>query len=87
MDKIIQVDQLYKSYGALQAVKGISFYVERGKLFAFLGPNGAGKSTTIDILCTLLKPDRGEVLIDGIALGKIMMRFANKSVSSSKKVF
>ena len=70
MDKIIQVDQLYKNYGALQAVKGISFYVERGKLFAFLGPNGAGKSTTIDILCTLLKPDRGEVLIDGIALGQ-----------------
>lgn len=70
MDKIIQVDQLYKSYGALQAVKGISFYVEQGKLFAFLGPNGAGKSTTIDILCTLLKPDRGEVLIDGIALGQ-----------------
>jgi len=70
MDKIITVEQLYKKYGDLQAVNGISFYVERGKLFAFLGPNGAGKSTTIDILCTLLKPDQGEVTIDGLQLGQ-----------------
>jgi multidrug/hemolysin transport system ATP-binding protein len=70
MDKIITVEQLYKKYGDLQAVNGISFYVERGKLFAFLGPNGAGKSTTIDILCTLLKPDQGEVTIDGLRLGQ-----------------
>jgi len=54
MDKIIEVTDLKKSYGAVQAVKEIDFYVERGKLFAFLGPNGAGKSTTIDIICTLL---------------------------------
>ena len=70
MDKIITVEQLYKKYGDLHAVNGISFYVERGKLFAFLGPNGAGKSTTIDILCTLLKPDQGEITIDGISLGE-----------------
>ncbi len=69
MDKIIEVKNLKKSYGTVQAVKGIDFYVERGKLFAFLGPNGAGKSTTIDIICTLLKPDAGEVLIDGCRLG------------------
>jgi len=54
-------------------VKGISFYVEEGKLFAFLGPNGAGKSTTVDILCTVLKPDSGTVVIDGNILGKKMM--------------
>ncbi len=70
MDKMLDVSELKKSYGAVQAVKGISFYVERGKLFAFLGPNGAGKSTTIDILCTLLKPDSGEVNVDGHVLGK-----------------
>jgi multidrug/hemolysin transport system ATP-binding protein len=52
MDKIIEVKELSKSYGSIHAVKGISFYVEKGKLFAFLGPNGAGKSTTIDIICT-----------------------------------
>ena len=69
MDKIIEVTGLKKAYGPVQAVQGLDFYVERGKLFAFLGPNGAGKSTTIDILCTLLRPDAGEVLVDGHRLG------------------
>ena len=70
MDKIIEVKDLSKSYGTIHAVKGISFYVEKGKLFAFLGPNGAGKSTTIDIICTFLKKDSGSVVIDGLELGK-----------------
>ncbi len=69
MDKIIEVEGLTKTFGDLQAVKGIDFYVESGKLFAFLGPNGAGKSTTIDMICTLLKPDSGEAVINGCLLG------------------
>lgn len=64
----IQVEQLYKRYGTVKAVNGISFTVERGILFAFLGPNGAGKSTTVEILCTLLKKTSGSVKIDGITL-------------------
>ncbi|MDP4108629.1 MAG: ATP-binding cassette domain-containing protein [Bacillota bacterium] len=67
---IIEVSGLKKSYGATEAVKGIDFTVRQGSLYAFLGPNGAGKSTTIDILCTLLKPDAGNVTIDGMVLGK-----------------
>lgn len=70
MDKIIEVKNLKKSYGNLQAVKNISFYVEKSKLFSFLGPNGAGKSTTIDILCTLLEPNEGEMRINGQMLGE-----------------
>lgn len=70
MEKIIEVSNLRKSYGNVHAVKGISFYVEKGKLFAFLGPNGAGKSTTIDMICTFLKQDDGKVLINGHELGK-----------------
>jgi multidrug/hemolysin transport system ATP-binding protein len=70
LERIIEVSGLRKSYGEVKAVRGIDFYVEEGKLFAFLGPNGAGKSTTIDIICTLLKPDAGEVRIDGYSLGK-----------------
>ena len=70
MGKIIEVSGLSKSYGEVRAVKGIDFYVEAGKLFAFLGPNGAGKSTTIDILCTFLKPDGGKVVIDDFVLGQ-----------------
>ena len=70
MEKIIQVDGLKKSYGSVQAVKGVDFYVEKAKLFALLGPNGAGKSTIIDILCTFLKPDAGRVSVDSLTLGK-----------------
>lgn len=70
MDRIIEVTDLHKSYGSVKAVNGLDFYVERGKLFAFLGPNGAGKSTTIDMICTFLKPDQGEVTVDGFVLGK-----------------
>lgn len=69
MNKIIEVHGLSKTFGDLQAVKGIDFYVESGKLFAFLGPNGAGKSTTIDMICTLLKPDSGKAFINGFGLG------------------
>lgn len=70
MQKIIEVCGLTKSYGSVQAVKGVDFYVEKGKMFALLGPNGAGKSTIIDMLCTFLKPDAGQVTVDGLTLGK-----------------
>ena len=70
MEKMMDVHGLVKSYGDVQAVRGIDFYVERGKLFAFLGPNGAGKSTTIEILSTALKADQGSATINGYTLGK-----------------
>lgn len=70
METILSVKNLRKSYKEVQAVKGISFEVKKGQLFAFLGPNGAGKSTTIDILCTLLKPDAGDIQLNGHTLGK-----------------
>lgn len=70
MNKIIEISNLKKSYGDIKAVNGIDFYVEEASLFAFLGVNGAGKSTTIDMLCTHLTPDGGQVLIDGKVLGK-----------------
>ena len=64
----IKVENLCKQYGEQQAVKGISFTVEQGTLFAFLGENGAGKSTMIEILCTLLKKSSGQVTINGFTL-------------------
>ena len=70
MEHIIEVSGLQKSYGQVHAVKGIDFYVEPGKIFAFLGPNGAGKSTTIDIICTFLQSDAGKVEVDGHLLGR-----------------
>ena len=68
MDKAIEVSNLRKKYGDLIAVDGISFHVEQGKLFSFLGPNGAGKSTTIDILCTLMDFDEGDITINSFNL-------------------
>jgi multidrug/hemolysin transport system ATP-binding protein len=68
--KIIEVENFAKSYADVKAVRGISFYVEEGKLFSFLGPNGAGKSTTIDTLCTLMDFDSGKVTINGFDLKK-----------------
>ena len=68
--KIIEVSHLKKGYDQVRAVNDVSFYVNEGELFAFLGSNGAGKSTTIHILCTLLKPDDGHVIIKNYQLNK-----------------
>lgn len=65
MDKIIKVKNLTKKFKDNIAVNDISFEVEKGKIFAFLGPNGAGKTTTIKMLTTLLKPTKGEMLLNG----------------------
>ena len=62
---MIKIEELYKSYGEVKAVQGISFEVRKGELFAFLGLNGAGKSTTISILCGELAKDGGRVEING----------------------
>ena len=67
---MIEVSELRKSFGSVQAVRGLSFYVPAGGLFAFLGPNGAGKSTTIDMICTFLQPDSGSAVVDGHILGR-----------------
>jgi ABC-2 type transport system ATP-binding protein len=61
----IEVTGLVKSYGDVEAVRGVSFTVPRGEVFGFLGPNGAGKSTTINMLCTLARPTSGTARVNG----------------------
>jgi ABC-2 type transport system ATP-binding protein len=61
----IEVDGLVKSYGEVDAVRGVSFTVPPGEVFGFLGPNGAGKSTTINTLCTLATPTSGAARVSG----------------------
>jgi ABC-2 type transport system ATP-binding protein len=61
----IQVRGLTKSYGEVQAVRGIDLDVAEREMFGFLGPNGAGKTTTIKILCTLLAPTAGTAVVAG----------------------
>lgn len=70
MTKIIEIQDLHKSYGEIEAVKGINLHVNAGDLYAFLGPNGAGKSTMIDMICTFLTPDSGRITVDGHEVGK-----------------
>lgn len=62
---MLQAQGLKKSYGSLVAVDGISFDVARGETIGLLGPNGAGKTTTVSMIAGLVKPDAGQVLIDG----------------------
>jgi len=62
----IAVRDLRKSYGSVEAVRGIAFHVERGEVFGLLGPNGAGKTTTVEILEGYRKRDGGEVEVLGV---------------------
>jgi ABC-2 type transport system ATP-binding protein len=61
----IAVDGLRKSFGEVEAVRGVSFEVAAGEIFGFLGPNGAGKTTTINMLCTLARPSGGSAFVAG----------------------
>jgi len=67
---IIEVKGLTKTYDGKRVVDNISFFVKKGEIFGLIGPNGAGKTTIIKILTTLVKPDEGEVFINGIDLLK-----------------
>jgi len=64
-ESAIEASGLVKTYGSVEAVRGIDLAVAPGELFGFLGPNGAGKSTTIKILCTLLYPTAGSARVAG----------------------
>lgn len=68
--KLIEVNDVYKTYGSLKAVNGVSFEMNKGEVLGLLGPNGAGKSTLISMVTTLIKPDKGEIIIDGNNLAK-----------------
>ena len=62
---VLEVADLYKSFGGVQAVSGVSFAVAAGEMLALIGPNGAGKSTCFNMLGGQLRPDRGRVALAG----------------------
>lgn len=68
MAPAVLIEKLQKRYGSVEAVKDVSFQVEPGEIFGLLGPNGAGKTTTIRCLCTLAKPDTGNIELSGISV-------------------
>src|SRR5664280_893476 len=67
---MIDVSNLKKSFGTIEALKGISFNIPQGECYGLLGPNGAGKTTTISIMSTLIEPSEGEMSIAGYDLKK-----------------
>jgi ABC-2 type transport system ATP-binding protein len=66
MSIVLQTQNLTKRYGDLIAVRDLTLEVREGEVFGFLGPNGAGKTTSINMMCGLLKPDSGQVLLHGV---------------------
>jgi ABC-2 type transport system ATP-binding protein len=69
-DIAVRVDRLVKRFGRFTAVDQVSFSAGRGEIVGFLGPNGAGKSTVIRIMCGLLRPTAGAVMVAGIDVGR-----------------
>lgn len=68
--KVLEVKDVYKSFGKREIIKGISFDVEEGEIFGFLGPNGAGKTTTIRMIVGLIAPNKGSISIMGNNISK-----------------
>jgi branched-chain amino acid transport system ATP-binding protein len=64
MTELLAVDSLSKSYGGVQAVRGVSFTLGRGEILALIGPNGAGKSTCFNMLNGQIRPDGGSILLN-----------------------
>lgn len=67
---MLQINHLYKNYGKFRAVNNLTLHIPKGDLFGFVGPNGAGKTTTIRMVCGLMLPNGGDIIINGVdALG------------------
>ena len=81
---MIEVKEVEKSYGSLQVLKKVSLSIENNKVVTIVGPSGAGKSTLLHIIGTLDKPDRGEVVIDGVNLNQLsddkLAEFRNRHI-------
>lgn len=91
----VVVQNLVKVFGTIVAVDSISFSVEKGEIFGLLGPNGAGKTTTMKILCTLLRPTRGDAFVEGYSVrenprkvrGKLGVVFQESTLDVELTVF
>lgn len=63
---MLHINHLYKNYGRFQAVSDLNLHIPQGDLFGFVGPNGAGKTTTIRMVCGLMPPTAGSIIINGV---------------------
>ncbi|MYL19514.1 ATP-binding cassette domain-containing protein [Halobacillus litoralis] len=94
MTFVIKVESLSKNFGRVQAVKGVSFSVEKGEIFGIIGPNGAGKTTTLEMIEGILKPDSGSIDVLGLTPNRqlqqlnqqIGVQFQSASIQKKMKV-
>jgi len=70
--KLLEIDSLNVYYGAIHALKGISFFIKKGEIVTLIGANGAGKSTTINTISGLFKPKKGAITFEGKRIDKIL---------------
>ncbi len=68
---LLEIADLSKSFGGVQAVKGLSFNVYRGRISALIGPNGAGKTTVFNLICGILRPDAGQIRLKGHNIARL----------------
>ena len=76
--KVLEIDNVFKNYGAIKAVRGVSFDLEAGEIYGLLGPNGAGKSTLINMICGLLNISQGEIRLFGEKVGRSNAKIKSK---------
>ena len=83
-EAMIETRDIHKAFGALEVLKGIDLRIGRGEVVAIVGPSGAGKTTLLQIVGTLDRPDRGEVVVDGVAVDRLgdreLSAFRNRKV-------
>jgi len=88
---LLEVEDLHVSYGAIRALHGISFHVEKGEIVTLIGANGAGKSTTLRTISGLLLADRGKILYDGTNITNVgadqIVRMGIVQVPEGRKIF
>lgn len=81
---IIEAVNITKSFGSLQVLKGVSVYIQKGEIVTIVGASGAGKTTFLQIAGTLMKPDSGDLTINGTGISKLrdkeLARFRNRHI-------
>lgn len=81
---MIEINNIHRSFGSLNVLKGISFSIEQGEIVSIVGPSGAGKTTLLQIIGTLDRPDKGEIKYDGVNVAQLndkkLAEFRNRNI-------
>lgn len=81
---MIEINNIHRSFGSLNVLKGISFSIEQGEIVSIVGPSGAGKTTLLQIIGTLDRPNKGEIKYDGVNVAQLndkkLAEFRNRNI-------